>query len=556
MVELSRRPEPAAGSSPVRISPRRNSHLLNPNPHLSPRSLADPLLPWLNSIDHVLNEFRRNPDVSFDRLKVLLESCISNFSDDELYRDDARFLRICTLYADVIQDFKKVFEMLEAKGICQRRSMFFEAYALHLIAKGNLVEANRVYKLGISRNAQPLHSLKKAYAMFLDHVEEIARNAVPEPEVHKNETISQEHNCVDPWSAKMINGFLKKKEAELKKYSGYHSSNKAYSGKTSLSSLQNSSRNKILELGGKKYQIKGCSGLGGFAKVYKAFVDCNPDNVVALKIQRPGFPWEFYMYRQLDERIANDERTSFGFAHAVYLFADSSILVTEYLHHGTLQDAINSHLVTQKVMEEVLCIHYTIEMLRMLERLHSVGLIHGDFKPDNLLVRYAREELSESGFNRRTGNWADQGLCLVDWGRGIDLRQFAAGIKFTGDCRTSGFRCVEMQEKQPWTYQIDTYGLCVIVHMMLHGSYMNLEKKAKPEGGYFYQPKKPLKRYWNADLWTALFSNLLNNCSNGNDVDVLQGLRKLFEDYMCSNQQLVSKLKQLLARQKASLLST
>lgn len=41
-------------------------------------------------------------------------------------------------------------------------------------------------------------------------------------------------------------------------------------------------------------------------------------------------------------------------------------------------------------MEEVLCIYYTIEMLYMLETLHGFGIIHGDFKPDNLLIRYAR----------------------------------------------------------------------------------------------------------------------------------------------------------------------
>lgn len=29
-------------------------------------------------------------------------------------------------------------------------------------------------------------------------------------------------------------------------------------------------------------------------------------------------------------------------------------------------------------------------MLHMVETLHAVGLIHGDFKPDNLLIRYAR----------------------------------------------------------------------------------------------------------------------------------------------------------------------
>lgn len=58
-----------------------------------------------------------------------------------------------------------------------------------------------------------------------------------------------------------------------------------------------------------------------------------------------------------------------------------------------MQDVINSYVVTGKPMEEVLCIYYTIEMLHMLETLHGVGIIHGDFKPDNLLIRYSRWKL-------------------------------------------------------------------------------------------------------------------------------------------------------------------
>lgn len=50
-------------------------------------------------------------------------------------------------------------------------------------------------------------------------------------------------------------------------------------------------------------------------------------------------------------------------------------------------------------------------------------------------------------------NFIFQGLCLVDWGRGIDKRLFPENAEFKGDCRTSGFRCVEMQENKPWTFQ-------------------------------------------------------------------------------------------------------
>lgn len=42
--------------------------------------------------------------------------------------------------------------------------------------------------------------------------------------------------------------------------------------------------NCVMFEGNSKYQIRGCSGLGGFAQVYKAYIDSNPDDVVALKV--------------------------------------------------------------------------------------------------------------------------------------------------------------------------------------------------------------------------------------------------------------------------------
>lgn len=46
-------------------------------------------------------------------------------------------------------------------------------------------------------------------------------------------------------------------------------------------------------------------------------------------------------------------------------------------------------------MEEVLRIYYTAETLHTMETSHDVGLIHGVFKPDTLLIRYASENLTE-----------------------------------------------------------------------------------------------------------------------------------------------------------------
>lgn len=43
--------------------------------------------------------------------------------------------------------------------------------------------------------------------------------------------------------------------------------------------------------------------------------------------------------------------------------------------------------------------------------------------------------------------------------------------------------------------QVDAYGLCAIVHMMLHSSYMEVVKKEQSDGSYMYLPKLPFKRY-------------------------------------------------------------
>ncbi|XP_058072373.1 mitotic checkpoint serine/threonine-protein kinase BUB1-like isoform X2 [Magnolia sinica] len=492
---------------------------------------SDPIYPWICSITTAADDYCQNPQ-SGVHLHELLEECINCFENEDRYRDDARFLNVWLLYADAIQDFGKVFRKLEEKKICQTYSRLYGIYALFLEVKGQLAEANAMYKLGISRNAEPLENLQRMHASFLNRMRGIV-NACSLQKIDTDETVNHGHgiNFVSPWSMSTTNDLLKKIDTQIMKYKGYYKSAKVYSGKVSISSLRNSSRNKVIELGGIKYQIKGCSGQGAFAQVFKAHVDNNPDDVVALKIQMPAFPWEFYMYRQLDKRIPDEERSSFGLAYKAHIYSDCSILVCEYLDHGTLQDAINSYLVIGQTMEEVLCIYYSIEMLRILETLHNVGIIHGDFKPDNLLVRNSRDSLSEDGFHGRTGAWRDQGLCLVDWGRGIDLNLFPDGTEFKGDSRTSGFRCVEMQENRPWTFQ-----------------------KALQDGSYLYQPKSSLKRYWNVDLWRSLFTQLLNiSSSSDNYMVLLRSLRKSFEDYMYGSPQQIKKLKMLLVKQQASL---
>ncbi|KAK1385229.1 mitotic checkpoint serine/threonine-protein kinase BUB1 [Heracleum sosnowskyi] len=519
---------------------------------------ADPLLPWLRSIAKLLINIKSSSNDAVSQLHQLAIDCTRTFKNDVRYQNDVRFLKVWFLYMDGSSDFKTIFGEMQQCNICVQNAMLYESYALFLEAKEMLRDAHYVYQLGISRNAEPVERLKKGLALFYDRMTAIVNAGSEKKKIDSTVMLKCGEIFVNPWSTSTITNLLQKMKAKLSKYKGYYSNAKAYPGKVALSTLEKSvRRNKvIIDIGGKKYQIIGCSGQGGFAQVFKAHVNSNPEDVVALKIQKPAFPWEFYMYRQLDMRILGKERSSFGVVHRVDLYSDYSMLVSDFLSHGTLQDAINSNAVIGGCMAEVLCIYYTIELLSMLETLHGSRIVHGDFKPDNLLIRYARDDLTEDDFLDRTGPWEDQGLCLVDWGRGIDLSLFPEKTKFMGDCRTSGFRCIEMQENKPWTFQVDIYGLCVIVHMMLHNSYMETEKKMSSDGIYIYLPKAPFKRYWQTDLWKNLFEKLLNTSPDDDHIELLRSIRKSFQDYMCSKPQRIKDLKQSLVKQRQSMCST
>jgi len=169
--------------------------------------------------------------------------------------------------------------------------------------------------------------------------------------------------------------------------------------------------------------------------------------------------------------------------------------------------------------------------------MHKVGIIHADIKPDNIMVI---NEGCEEG-NELSGCI----LKLIDFGRSIDTTILPANTKFIGDCHADSFRCIEMQKQQPWTFQVDIFGICCVVHALLHGRYMEIETD-KTTGQY--KPLEPFKRYWNVALWQKLFSTLLNitqeQCTVETLSSILSSLRSEFEQQLAT-----TNLSVLLAKQ-------
>ncbi|KAL1966917.1 hypothetical protein VTN77DRAFT_3661 [Rasamsonia byssochlamydoides] len=291
----------------------------------------------------------------------------------------------------------------------------------------------------------------------------------------------------------------------------------------------------------------------------------NRHDLEAIKVETdPPSAWEFYMIRIAHERLRNSPyysrvAESIVNAHELHLFKNESFLVEDYRGQGTLLDLVNivrTEAITstgnaEAGMDEILAMFFSVELFRTVEGLHACGILHGDIKPDNCLVRFddksktslptppseslidledddAIADPSEVHYSPRgLCNWRQRGLTLIDFGRGIDMRAFQPGVQFIAEWEIGQHECNEVREMRPWTYQIDLYGVAVTIHTMLFGKYLESvpvcgdsrspNGRSLPNGssssmgsGRRYRIRETLKRYWDREIWNDVFDLLLN----------------------------------------------
>lgn len=278
----------------------------------------------------------------------------------------------------------------------------------------------------------------------------------------------------------------------------------------------------------------------------------------------PPNPWEFYIIRTAHDRLRRSAELSRAAesivrVHEIHLFKDETFLVEDYRAQGTLLDLVNvvrnegitANGSAEAGLDEALAMFFTVELFRTVEALHACGILHGDIKPDNCLVRL--DEKSSSSTTTSTAslldleeeeladprevhysprglyNWRDRGLTLIDFGRGIDMRAFQPSVQFIADWETGAHECNEMREMRPWTHQIDLYGIAGTVHVMLFGKYIESVpvrgndgvspngRRDGPVGSPSagsnrkrYRIRESLKRYWDREIWNDVFDLLLN----------------------------------------------
>lgn len=285
-------------------------------------------------------------------------------------------------------------------------------------------------------------------------------------------------------------------------------------------------------------------GEGAYAAVYQvqAIRDDGAENTtMALKVERPASSWEFYVMRRAatsfhEARVLD----SLIKAESIMLYADASFLVMDYCAQGTLLDVVNMAKADGAAgVDEVLVMFFTIELLRIVRGLHSQGILHGDLKADNCLLRLQAVPGDEWDPVYHAGGeegWRYKGLTLIDFGRSVDLAFFDERTQFIADWEPTQQDCAELKEMRPWRYQIDYHGLACVIYTLLYGGYIETVSENLP-GRRHYRLAHQLKRYWQQDLWQPLFDMLLNPTFYSRDACTsitkeLGELQSQFEDYV------------------------
>lgn len=222
------------------------------------------------------------------------------------------------------------------------------------------------------------------------------------------------------------------------------------------------------------YEILGRLGRGGMATVYKAKAPFT-SRIVAIKILKPRddifvdlVGWDGLCKAFLDEARVMAEMVHFAIAQIVDYgeHEGAPFVVLEYYSHsvGAVIGEGYKMEADSRVLGERRIAHYLDHCLQGLIRLHSVGIVHRDIKPHNLMLT------------------SDDGVKIIDFGlsrvRGEEL------MNIPGLQVGSPFYTAPELRKNPDSadHRADLYSLGVMAYRMLTGKLFSFDKGLTEEG--------------------------------------------------------------------------
>jgi checkpoint serine/threonine-protein kinase len=133
----------------------------------------------------------------------------------------------------------------------------------------------------------------------------------------------------------------------------------------------------------------------------------------------------------------------------------------------------------------------------------------------------------------------------VDFAKAIDLdnvdrksnEQRWMDQVFSGDTTVETMKCVSMRLGLPWSFDLDTFGICACVYLLMHGTTFDIQQRKDTIGAKRWVPLLKFPRHFQTDLWTEIFDTLLNLDEDfgraiGSRPYNLKRLRKQIEEHL------------------------
>lgn len=313
-------------------------------------------------------------------------------------------------------------------------------------------------------------------------------------------------------------------------------------------------------------------GEGGYGKVFLAVDLMKEDeivedgenndativNQVAIKLETPASVWESYIIFRIQSHINNSSQLINYSRHFPRLisgsiYSDVSFLVMDYYEQGSLLGALNVYRQQNMNLDEAIVLFYASELIKSVLVLHETGILHTDIKLENLLILTPRESstMEWSSIFKRDGSegWSERGLVLIDFGRSVDLKLLKDEEKsrfFIKSKHQSFNGSPRISQGLDISHEMDWYGVADCLHWLLHQKPLLLLPKSTKLVNSF-------KRYWQTDIWEALFEDLLSPPIQLNpSIDKFKGhVNKIWTKL--ENWKKTPSLKSLLTRQEIML---
>mmetsp|Transcript_270 Transcript_270/g.758 ORF Transcript_270/g.758 Transcript_270/m.758 type:complete len:486 (-) Transcript_270:147-1604(-) len=157
------------------------------------------------------------------------------------------------------------------------------------------------------------------------------------------------------------------------------------------------------------------------------------------------------------------------------VFQNGFASLTPWNASPTLGEINSSFADSHRRVDEVLVIAYTAELLRLVEQLHSVGMLHTQLTAEHVLVHTLVNEDTEGVED--DGYTPMVRLELLGLSKVLDMRSYPQNTRFkVPPAHWRDARCVEQLDGSAWSFHADLFGLSSVVHLLLFNEPLQLDQ--------------------------------------------------------------------------------